>query len=255
MPKISAVIICYNEERNIGRCIDSLQTVADEIVVVDSFSTDKTAEICREKGIKFIEHAFDGHIEQKNFAITQASFPHVLSLDADEALDETLQQEIRKIKENWQKDGYSMNRLNRYCGKWIHYGAWYPEKKLRLWDSRKGQWGGTNPHDQFIMEKNATKGHLKGNLLHHRFESIEEHIRKLNYFTDIAAKAYLQKGKKCRWWHLIINPIYAFVSAYFFKRGFLSGFEGLVISSIDAHFTFVKYAKLWQLDKQKNNGK
>jgi len=132
--QLSVVIITFNEEKNIARCLDSVATIADDIVVVDSFSTDNTKHICEEKNIHFIEHKFDGHIEQKNWAITQAKHQYVLSLDADEALTKELQVEIIKAKNNWQYDGYSFNRLTNYCGVWIKHCGWYPDKKLRLWD-------------------------------------------------------------------------------------------------------------------------
>src|SRR3954465_7519353 len=151
MLPLSAVIITFNEEKNIARCLDSLIGIVDDVVVIDSFSTDKTEEICKSKGVRFIQHVFEGHIQQKNWAITQAKFPHILSLDADEALDETLKQSILLLKNNWQKDGYYMNRLTNYCGKWIRHCGWYPDKKLRLWDSRKGHWTGTNPHDKYEL--------------------------------------------------------------------------------------------------------
>lgn len=147
MPKLSAVIITFNEARNIGRCLDSLQGIADDIVVVDSYSTDATANIVKAKGARFVEHVFEGHIQQKNWAISQAKYPHVLSLDADEALDDSLRHSILRVKEDWQADAYYLPRLTNYCGKWIKHGLWYPDLKLRLWDSRKGAWGGQNPHD------------------------------------------------------------------------------------------------------------
>ena len=140
MIQLSAVIITFNEERNIGRCIDSLQGIADDIVVVDSFSSDKTKEICLSKNVRFVEHAFDGHIEQKNWAITQAKHPHILSLDADEALDEVLKKSILEVKQNFTQDAYQMNRITNYCGQWIKHCGWYPDTKLRLWDSSKGYW-------------------------------------------------------------------------------------------------------------------
>src|SRR6187551_311049 len=133
--QLSVVIITFNEERNIARCLDSVREIADDVVVVDSFSTDKTEAICREKGARFVQHKFEGHIEQKNYAVTQAKFPYILSLDADEAPDEKLIASIKKVKADWIADGYSMNRLTNYCGKWIHHCGWYPDVKLRLWDS------------------------------------------------------------------------------------------------------------------------
>ena len=143
--KVSAVIITYNEERNIKRCLDSIVGVADEIVVVDSYSTDRTEEICKAYHVKFIQHRFFGHIQQKNWAILQATSPYILSLDADEALSDELRLSILKAKKNWTHDGYYFNRLTNYCGKWIRHTSWYPARKLRLWDSRKGSWGGFNP--------------------------------------------------------------------------------------------------------------
>ena len=147
MIKLSVVIITFNEEKNIERCLTSVKDIADEIVVLDSFSKDKTAEICINHGVKFFQHTFDGHIQQKNRAITYANFPHILSLDADETLSSELAESIKKVKQNFSKDGYYINRLTNYCGHWVKHCGWYPDAKLRLWDSRKGQWTGTNPHD------------------------------------------------------------------------------------------------------------
>src|ERR1044072_6613958 len=142
--QLSVVIITFNEERNIGRCLDAVREIADDVVVVDSFSTDKTELICREKGARFVQHRFDGHIEQKNWVVTQAKFTHILSLDEDEAPDEELKNEILKAKADWKFDGYEMNRLTNYCGKWIRHCGWHPDTKFRFWDSRKGEWGGIN---------------------------------------------------------------------------------------------------------------
>lgn len=197
MIKLSVVIITFNEEKNIERCLLSVKEVADEIVVLDSFSKDKTREICEKYDVKFFQHAFDGHIQQKNRAITYASFPHVLSLDADEALDETLQKSIQEIKSNFLKEGYYMNRLTNYCGHWVRHCGWYPDKKLRLWDSRKGAWTGINPHDKYELfsgDKNA--GFLKGDILHYSYYTVDDHYKQMEYFSNIAAQAYVEKGKK-----------------------------------------------------------
>ena len=167
MVKLSVVIITYNEEKNIERCLQSVQTIADEIVVLDSFSKDRTPEICGKYGVKFFQHVFDGHIQQKNRAISYASFSHVLSLDADEALSEELRSSIKAVKNDFRKDGYYMNRLTNYCGHWVKHCGWYPDKKLRLWDSRKGHWTGINPHDKYeLFEGDKNTGQLKGDILH-----------------------------------------------------------------------------------------
>ena len=152
MLKLSGVIITFNEERNIERCLQSLAPVVDEIVVVDSHSTDSTKSICQKFNVRFIEQKFLGYIEQKNFALDQTKFNHVVSLDGDEALSLDLQQSILNLKSNWQFDGYYANRFNNFCGQWIKYSDWYPNKKLRVFDKTKAEWTGINPHDnvQFL---------------------------------------------------------------------------------------------------------
>jgi len=247
MPKLSVVIITFNEERNIGRCIGSVREVADEIVVVDSSSTDRTREICENSGVKFIEHSFEGHIQQKNFAITQAKYPHQLSLDADEALSEELKAEILKIKVDWKSDGYRMNRLTNYCGKWIHHCGWYPDTKLRLYDSTKGAWGGVNPHDKFEMNPGSKVGFLKGDILHYSYYTVEEHIRQADKFSTIAAKELVGLGKTVTYFQIIVNPVAKFIRNYILRLGFLDGYFGFIICRIAAHETYLKYTKARQL--------
>ena len=245
MNKISAVIITYNEERNIGRCIDSLKDVVDEIVILDSFSSDKTKEICEKKGVDFFQHGFDGHIQQKNRAITYAKYPYVLSLDADEALGDTLKKAILEVKTNWSHDGYYMNRLTNYCGHWVKHCNWYPDTKLRLWDSRKGKWKGINPHDKYEMnngDKNTK--HIKGDILHYSYYSIDDHYKQVEYFTNIVSKSYFEKGKKAPFYKLIINPIAKFIDHYILHLGFLDGKAGYSISKISAYAAYLKYKKI-----------
>lgn len=248
MMKISAVIITLNEERNIERCLKSLLPVADEIVVVDSFSEDKTKEICLKHQVRFIEHAFEGHIQQKNFAMQQASNDLVLSLDADEQLSDELQANILKVKNQHKAAAaYAMNRLTNYCGKWIHHCGWYPDTKLRLWDRRKGKWGGTNPHDQVIMDKGAEVRHLKGDLLHFSFYTIAEHIQQINNFTSISAEAMKSKNKTVVLLKMIFSPGIRFLRDFILKGGFRDGFYGFVICKNAAYSRFLRYAKLYQL--------
>jgi len=250
MPKLSVVIITFNEEKNIGRCLDSVADIADEIVVVDSFSTDKTEEICRSKGAKFVQHAFPGHIEQKNYALTQSTYSYVLSLDADEALDETLKKNIQEVKENWTCDGYEMNRLTNYCGSWIHHCGWYPDRKLRLFDKTKGKWGGINPHDRYsIVGGKIAK--LKGDILHYSYYTTEDHYKQIEYFTTILAKAMYEKGKKANFIKLYFNPAVKFIKDYFFRLGFLDGYAGWQVCRLSAWATYVKYKKLKVLLKAK----
>jgi len=251
MIQLSVVVITYNEERNIGRCLDSVKRVADDIVVVDSFSTDKTLEISVSKGARFIQHKFEGHIEQKNFATMQSKYPYVLSLDADEALSEELQNSILEAKKNWKYDGYFMNRLTNYCGSWIHHSGWYPDSKLRLVDYRKGTWAGTNPHDKYeLSEKNAKTGFLKGDLFHYSYYTIDEHMKKVEYFSTKAAEALFQKKIRPSFIKRFLSPAAAFISSYFLHLGILDGYYGFIICKSAAVSTYRKYYKLQQKYKQ-----
>ncbi|MBE9468693.1 MAG: glycosyltransferase family 2 protein [Bacteroidetes bacterium] len=251
MIKLSVVIITYNEEKNIERCLLSVKDIADDIVVVDSFSTDATKEICKKYNVQFIEHKFEGYIEQKNWAITQAKYHHILSLDADEELSKELIKSVKEVKNNWEYDGYYFNRLTNYCGKWIKHSGWYPDKKLRLWDSRKGKWAGTNPHDKFELQTNCKKYYITGDLYHYSYYSIFQHIETINKFSDIAAFARFKKGKKSNILKIIFSPFWKFFRTYFIKLGFLDGFYGFVISVNSAHSTFLKQVKLINLNKNK----
>ncbi|MCE7925608.1 MAG: glycosyltransferase family 2 protein [Haliscomenobacteraceae bacterium CHB4] len=247
MVKLSAVIITFNEERNIGRCLDSLAGVADELVVLDSFSTDKTAEICIAKGARFMQHAFEGHIEQKNRALEEAQYPYVLSLDADEALSEQLRVSILSAKENWRYGGYVMNRLTNYCGQWIRHSGWYPDRKLRLFDRRLGRWGGTNPHDRVELQPGVTTAFLDGDLLHYSYYTVNEHIERACKYAGIAACAMHAQGKRGTWLQVIFSPAFKFFRNYILKRGFLDGRAGWTICKIAAWETYLKYRFLLRL--------
>jgi glycosyltransferase involved in cell wall biosynthesis len=248
--QLSVVIITFNEEKNIARCLNSILAVADDVVVVDSFSTDKTKQICIEKNARFVEHKFDGHIEQKNWAITQAKHQFVLSLDADEALTEELQQEILAIKNNWQYDGYSFNRLTNFCGTWIKHCGWYPDKKLRLWDTTKGAWGGENPHDKVMMQKGSSIKHINHDILHYSFYTVEQHLKQIEYFTDISSKAAFEKGKKSNSFKIFYKSTFKFIRDYFLKLGFLDGYHGYVVCKNSAYAKKLKYTKLKVLNQK-----
>jgi glycosyltransferase involved in cell wall biosynthesis len=248
MEKLSVVVITFNEESNIERCLNSVKSIADDVVIVDSYSTDKTQEIAKKLGARVIFQKFLGHIEQKNFAITQAKYPLILSLDADEAIDDKLKEEIIKIKDKRSADGYAINRYNNYVGKWIDYGAWKSDFKLRLWDSRNGKWGGINPHDVFEMQEQAIIEKIAGNILHWSYKSVEEHQNKIEYFSDIAAKAYKKKGKKSSWFKIIFSPCFRFIRDYIFKLGFLDGSYGFIIAKLTAYEVYLKYKKLKELN-------
>ncbi len=249
MIKISAVIITFNEERNIVRCLQSLEGIADEIVVVDSFSTDKTVELCKPFNVRIFQHPFHGYMQQKSWACEQAAFDFILSLDADEQVSEELRQAILEVKKDWKSDGYYFNRLNNYLGKWIRHCGWYPDAKLRLWDKRKGAWSGINLHESVKMSEQATTAKLQGDLLHFTYHSIRQHLDQINKFTDISAKEGFDSGKRTSLFIAIFKSIWKFKRDYIFKLGFLDGYYGFIICALSAHAVFVKYIKMRELKK------
>lgn len=251
MVKLSVVVITLNEERNLRRCLESVKTIADEILVLDSFSTDKTEEIARSFGARFVQHTFEGHIEQKNVALNLASHDYILSLDADEALSPDLQKSVLYIKSKWNAQAYSMNRLTNYCGQFIRHGGWYPDRKIRLFKRSAGKWGGENPHDRFITAPGISIVRLKGDILHYSYYSIEGHIGQVNKFTSIGAKSAFAAGKRSNFIYLLFSPCIKFVKDYFLKAGFLDGYYGWVIARISAHATYLKYVKLRELEKMR----
>ncbi|UAB82595.1 glycosyltransferase family 2 protein [Marixanthomonas sp. SCSIO 43207] len=249
--RFSATIITLNEERNIARCIESLLPVADDIVVLDSFSTDKTEEICKQYPVRFLQQKFEGHIQQKNAAIDAAKYEKVISLDADEALNKELQAAILRLKNNWVKDGYYVKRFNNYCGQWIYHSDWYPDRKLRVFDRNKARWGGINPHDTIQMQPNSKTGKLNGSILHWVHKTYAEHSLKVHKFSSISAKEYYKLGRKSGLFDILVKPSWTFFKAYFLRLGFLDGFNGLIICTFSAYTTFLKYLKLKQLIKNK----
>lgn len=247
MIKLSAVIITFNEERNIVRCIDSLQEIVDEIVVVDSFSTDKTIELCQSKGVRVIQNKFEGHIQQKNFALQQAENDWVISLDADEALTEELKKSIIEVLKNPLENGYKFNRLTNYCGKWVRFCGWYPDTKLRLVNRNFASWQGVNPHDKLELTDGQKEGFLKGDLLHYSYYTKEDHYKQIEYFGKIAAQEAFKNGKRVNKLILVGKVIAQFVKSYIFKFGILDGLTGLRISYRSAYATYRKYQILSQL--------
>lgn len=255
LTKLSVCIITFNEQKNIARCLESIQGLADEIVVVDSLSTDRTREICLAYGVTFLEQAFLGYSEQKNLALDRAAHDVVLSLDADEALSPELYASILEQKEKgFPADGYTMNRKTWYCDAWIHYGHWYPDTKLRLVRKNKARWQNMRIHEKMEAVPGAAISHLRGDILHYSFYSIDEHIQVTNKYSTVSASEYFEKGKRSNLFKLLFSPAWAFFSSYILNRGFLDGFYGYVISRQIASTTFLKYAKLYQMQRQAKAG-
>lgn len=251
--RISAAIITYNEEKNIERCLNSLQKVADEIVVVDSYSKDATKAICAEfNTVKFIENPFEGHIQQKNFAIGCCENNWVLSLDADEELSPELETNILQAKANLDEHSqgaYRFNRLSNYCGHWVRYGGWYPDTKTRLFHKEVGAWGGENPHDKYIVKPDVFHEFLEGDLLHYTFHTVEQHRAQIDKFTTIAAKAKFEKGKKSNALLAIVKAWAKWMRNYLVKQGYKDGRVGYDLANASAYATYLRYKKLADLWK------
>jgi len=245
---ISAVIITHNEEKKIGRCIDSLVGVADEILVVDSFSTDGTEVICREKNVNFIQHEFDGYTQQKNFGNSKARYSFILSVDADEVLSDELGKSILEAKKNLRFDGYTMNRLSSFCGKWIHHSGWYPDTKLRLWNRDKGEWAGNFVHEKVKMKEGTTIQHLNGDLLHYTADTVQQFKTQQLEYAKMSAREMFFRKKKVASFMIYLRALFAFIRTYFFRLGILDGVSGFQIAFIMSQYTFSKYTLLKRMN-------
>ena len=250
MIKLSVLIITYNEEANIGRCLDSVQAIADEIVIIDSQSTDKTEEICLSKGAKVIQKPFENFVKQRNNANEAASNDYILTIDADEVLTPELIQSIKAIKENWQYDVYEVNRLNNYCGQWIKHSGWYPEWRPRIFNRQKVNWVGLLVHETLEVDTSAKTSRVDGHLLHYSYKSVSEHIQRINRYSDLTAQESFIRKKSSNLFKIWFNPKLRFFRDYIVKGGFRDGYYGYVICKVSALTTFLKYSKLKDLYAQ-----
>jgi len=239
--KISATIITHNEERNLPRAIESLRC-ADEIVVVDSGSSDRTVEIAEKLGARVVDSPWPGYANQKNLAAERAEHDWILSLDADESVSEALEAEIWHLKKNGAEfDAYTMPRMARYLGRWIRHSGWYPDRKVRLYHRAKATWEGEYVHESVKVA--GTLGHMEGNLLHFTCDSLSEHIKTMDRYTTLAAEQLVASNQKVTWGRLILEPPWTFFNTYVMKAGYLDGVEGLAIANMAAVYNFLKYAK------------
>jgi len=252
--KITGVIITYNEEENIERCLKSLIGIVDEILVVDSLSTDGTKEICQKfPDVKFIEQPWLGYAQQKNFANENASFDFILSIDADEVLSDELKTSILQVK---QSDAniltvYEMNRLNQYCGSWIKHCGWYPNRKVRLFH-KSVKWIGEYVHETLSLPSNAKNLFLKGDILHYTCHSVSAHLQQVDEFTTLSAREAYGKGKETTLFAIWFRPKWKFLTDYIVKLGILDGYAGYQLCKISAFATYLKYVKLRELRTKTN---
>jgi glycosyltransferase involved in cell wall biosynthesis len=239
--KITATIITLNEERNIARAIESLRC-CDEILILDSGSTDRTLQLAENLGARVFEAGWRGYSGQKNWAAEQACNDWILSIDADEALSEALEAEIWNLKKSGPRyDGYTMPRLARYLGRWIMHSGWYPDRKIRLYDRTKGRWVGDFVHESVHIDGRV--GQLDSNILHFTCESLSEHVKTMERYTTLAAQEIAARQIQVPLWRVVVDPQWTFLKSYVLQRGFLDGREGLTIAYMAAFYTFLKYAK------------
>jgi glycosyltransferase involved in cell wall biosynthesis len=244
-PFISAAIITHNEEARIGDCLKSLSW-ADEIVVVDSNSTDKTPDIVKSfPKTRLIQRDWEGHVKQKNFALGATTHEWVLSLDSDERVSERLRDEILSVMKSPKADGYAMPRKVFYINRWVNHCGWYPARKVRLVKKARARWEGTDPHDALKVDGKVEN--LSGDIYHLSFDSVHDHFRTIDNFTRIGANEAFKAGKKANLLDLTARPFFTFFKMYVLKLGFLDGVPGLIICGLSAFHTFTKYERLYSL--------
>ena len=246
-PTVSAIVVCFNEEDRIEACLESINW-CDEIVIVDSFSTDRTAEICRRYTERFIQREWAGYRDQKAFAHSQAIKDWVLLVDSDERVTPELRDEIKNslAHEGTEYSGFAVPRLVFYLNRWWWHGGWYPDYDVRLFRRDRATWGGSDPHEKILVDGKVRR--LKNPLHHFSYRDIDDHIQRINRFTSISSQELRKEGGK---WHLsdaICRPAVRFFRSYILKRGFMEGFAGLYVAVTAAVYVFLKYAKLWELE-------
>lgn len=249
LAKISVVIIALNEQRNIARCLRSVQAVADEIVVLDSGSEDRTRLICERYGVRFYEQRFSRFDDQKNEAIRKASFRYILSLDADEVLSKELVASIQAVKGNWEYDCFRLSRINNFCGRWIRHGEWYPDESIRLFDRTKANWEGA-VHEKVVPLSGCSTSVLTGELLHYSYYSVSQFRQKSEFYADLMAKELFRRGKRPFFFHLYLKPLYRFFYAFIIRGGFLDGYSGYCIARLTSERLALKFLKLKILCRQ-----
>ncbi len=245
MPPLSVVIITFNEAHNLPRCLAALAGLgATDVLVLDSGSTDATREIAAAWGARVAMQPFLGYVAQKNRATELALHDHILQLDADEELTEALRQEVRATLAAWQHAAYALPRLTNYCGHWVRHSGWYPDWQTRLYDRRRGRWQGELLHERYQPTDGTAPARLCAPLHHYSYPTISTHWQQLDRFTTLGAEQLRQRGKTANWAHLVLKPIWKFISIYFLKAGFLDGFAGFSIALLSSVGVFLKYAKL-----------
>jgi glycosyltransferase involved in cell wall biosynthesis len=249
MSSLAVVIITLNEERNIERCLKSVRDLADEIIVLDAYSSDQTAEICAKYQVRFVQRDWEGYSASKNYLNSLVSSEYILSLDADEALSAELYTEIKAEKENGFSGTYAVNRMTNYMGKWIRHSGWYPDIKPRLFPKEGSYWSGEYVHEELVHPPSEVKV-FQGVLEHYSYYSYEDHRARADKYSLLTAKKFHAKGKKAGPLKPAISALGRFVAMYFIKLGFLDGWKGFKIAQISAQSNVLKYKELRRLNRE-----
>ncbi|HJO22120.1 MAG: glycosyltransferase family 2 protein [Myxococcota bacterium] len=246
---LSACVIAQDEADRIGACLESL-AFCDEIVVIDAHSTDATREIASASGARVIERDWPGYIAQKDFAVREAKHDWVLCIDADERISDGLRDEIEALRKRGFPDrpGWRMPRLSSYLGRWIRHGSWYPNRQLRLFDRRRGHWAGLELHERVALD--AAPGTLRGDLLHHPYRDLSDHLARIDRYSTIQADLLFERGRRAHVSDLVLRPAWRFVRFYLLDRGLLEGWRGFVLACMAAHYVRLRWLKLWLLARE-----
>ena len=244
MAKLSVTVITKNEAADIGAALASVKWV-DEIIVVDSESQDETVAIARACTERVIVRAWPGYVEQKNFAATQASNDWILSLDADERVTPELAREIEATLANPAHAAYRIPRVTWHLGRWIRSTDWYPDHQLRLYDRRRARWTGRLVHESMTVD--GAIGQLRGELQHFAYRDISDHLETIDRYTTYAARQMLDNGRRAGLVRLAGHPPLAFLRNYLVRGGIRDGVPGFIVSSLNAYYVFLKFAKLREL--------
>lgn len=253
MTKLSVLVITLNEEKRLAACLESVR-FADEIIVVDSGSTDRTVEIARSFTERVFHQEWLGMNGQKAFALSRASGEWILNLDADEVASPELQQEVQEVisRSRVEEAGFLIPRLTWYQGRWIRHSGWYPDRKLRLFRRGRGRWAGIDPHD--AVEVDGPVGRLRGEIWHWTYEDLAHQVSALSGYAAAAARSKREQGERFYWFRLLLHPPGAFFRTYILQQGFRDGLPGFLIAAMNSYYTFLKYARLWELERGAETG-
>lgn len=250
--RLSVVIITFNEAQNLPACLASVRNLTDDIIVLDSISTDETAAIAQNAGATVYYQAFKGYAAQKNDALAYAKYDWVLSLDADEALTPELFAEIHTAPlDSLQNVAFAFKRLPYYCGEWVRTCGWYPDYQTRLFRKSQAQWTGDYLHEKLSFSNKVDIQRLSGDCLHYTVRRFSDHLLQIDRFSELRAAEWATSGKKKAFLYILIKPPLKFIESYIFKRGFLDGKVGLIVSFMNAFFYFAAYSKLFFYEKGK----